>query len=250
MALEDSKMWAEARRLTKDMVSEGSNAASVRANRHGELVVQSQLGGKLVQLCDEGAYYVATNPTPGTGIAGIAAADGYDATEALIHMRNDAASSADTRIYLDYLKLQITAAGTNGTNQRYVSILDTGASRYTSGGSAITEVSPNMANGTASSATIHFGALVTGGATTSARNVGHGLLRNVIAVIGDTITFDFGGTSPVPNALARAGTAICDQYVKHAPVVLGPSDIWHFSIFAASQTVGQGYEFELGYWER
>ena len=65
-------------------------------------------------LCDQGSYFVATNATPGTALSGIAAADGLDDLEALIFLRHG--TSATKRLYLDYILLQVAAAGTNGTN--------------------------------------------------------------------------------------------------------------------------------------
>lgn len=223
----------------------------LRATKRGELFTQSIAKGRCA-LADEGSYFVATNPTPGTGIAGIAAADGYDATEALCVIRNaNTAGDNSKRIVLDYIKLQVTVAGASGTNSSYATHLDTGNTRVASGGSTLTTVSPNMASTDSSNAAITFGAIVTNAASSSVRKLGSGLLRSVIHVVGDVTIFDFGGDPKPPAGLAVAGTAILQQVVPHAPVVLGPNDEFILTINAASQAVtGASYEVEIGYWER
>src|SRR5688572_28837090 len=74
----------------------------VRGTRYGEVVTQSLMGGKVYSLADEGTYFVATNPTMGTGIAGIAASTSFDAAEHLLHIRN---TSTSKRLYLDFVDL-------------------------------------------------------------------------------------------------------------------------------------------------
>jgi len=227
-------------------LSNGATRAA-RMSAFGELVGER---GKadLVGLCDDGAYYVATNPTPGTGVAGIAAADGFDDTEALLYLRNNATASEGTRIYLDYILLSATAAGTNGTNFSYAMTLDTGAARYASGGSAITPVSPNMQNSDSPSCTLYFGAVVPSTSSTD-RLVSHKPLRSVIKVVGDKYLFDFGGSKDTSD-MATAGTAICNMRIPCPPVVLGPTDMFLLHEFAASQSVAATYEFEIGFWVR
>ncbi len=225
-----------------------ANDVRSRGTPYGEQLV-SLLGkaGKQA-LCDEGSYYVMTNPTPGTGIAGIAAANGFDDTEALLHIRNDATAASGTRIVLDYLTLRCTAAGTNGTDFAYAMTLDTGNTRYASGGSAITEVAPNMQNTSTPSMTSYFGAVVPSTSTTD-RLISHGLLRVVIKVIGDIYHFDFGGDSANNGAILN-GTAPAHITTACPPVVLGPTDQFLFHEFATSQSVAASWEFECGFWVR
>jgi hypothetical protein len=244
----DSKILGTVARDLPALRADGAEV-SVRTTGRGELITMPA-GKPRCALANEGSYFLATNPTPGTGIAGIAATGAFSDAESLLVVRNAAAVSTGKRVHLDYLRLQVTAAGTNGTDVRYVSKLDKGGVRYTSGGSAITVVNPNMDSAAATSATVHFGALVTAAATSDARLVGNGLVRNVIGVVGDEYLFDFGGSAHVATAHAVAGTAIAKLVIPHAPVVLGPEHSFVFSIHAASQTGAISFEFELGYWER
>ncbi len=224
--------------------------APLRVSRYGEMVTRIVGKEGKYALADSGEYWSATNPTPGTGIAGIAATGAFADAESLLYIKNGASVGDGTRIYLDFLQLIVTAAGTNGTDHRYVSKIDTGADRYTSGGSSITPVNPNMDSSTTSSATIKFGALVTTAASTSARLVQNGLIRNVITVAGDVYTFDFGGTMTAAPAHAIAGTAIANIVIPHVPVVIGPQQYFVMSLHSSSQTAATSYEFNLGYWER
>lgn len=242
--MDNVKIHGTASRALPSVTADSVNA-TMRTSRYGE-VLTSSLNAHL--LSDEGSYFVATNPTVGTGVTGIAASDGFDATESFLHIRN---TETNKRIYLDYIKLQATAAGTNGTNWSYAMTTDRGATRYTSGGSSITPVNPNLAaSASAPSATIRAGALVTTAASADVRLVSSGLLRTAIKVVGDTVLFTFGRvTGPIAN-LAQAGTAICNLVVPAPPVVLGENDQFLLHEFGASQTVGAAYTFEIGFWVR
>lgn len=217
----------------------------VRVSPYGDVMSQP-VGKSRATLAEEGSYYIAVNATPGTGVAGIAAANGYDATEALCTILN-AASSSKT-IVLDYIKLSVTAAGTNGTDLRWDAHLDTG-SRYTSGGSVITAANAKV-GGAASQGTIQFGAVVAPAATADVLRIGGNELRSVIKVIGDQYTFDFGG-DPVQGSGAPAnGTLAANLATQCAPVILAPGKSFILTLNSASQSVAASYEFEIGYWER
>ena len=248
MSLEDRKLWAETRRDLPSTISEGS-PGPLRGSRRGELAVQ-QLHGKLHGLADEGSYFVATNPTVGTGVAGIAAADGFDDLETLAFLRNTESAATGKRIYLDYILLVPTAAGTNGTTFSFAAKIDKGNNRFASGGSAITPVCPNMDSTNTSVATLRFGAVVTTAASADARLVASGLLRSVIKVVGDRYLFDFGTTDRGLGSHLVAGTAIANITIPCAPVVLGPGQMFLLHEFAASQSAAASYTFEMGWWER
>lgn len=246
MALEDRKLWGETHRDQQGVSTNGTNGP-IGSSRRGYLHTYP-FGKGTYSLADVGQYFVATNPTPGTGIAGIAAADGNDDLENLVSVYNEDTAAGGKRIYLDFLHLVVTAAGTAGSTTTFVSKTDS-SDRYTSGGSAITEVNVNRDSSTASIARLHFGALVSPAAT-SQRLVGHGRIRSVITVVGDTYVVDFGSAGRgYSSSLATAGTAIAHIVIPHVPVIIGPGHSWLFQINAASQTGASSYEFQLGYWE-
>lgn len=222
----------------------------IRANRYGDIMTSPITGSKLHPLADEGSYFVATNPTPGTAISGIAAADGLDDTEALIFLRNGA--SNDKRLYLHYILLQVAAAGTNGTNFAFAMKGDKGTSRYSSGGSSITPVNPNMASARTSGIDrLQFGAVVPTAATSEARLLHHGLLRTVIKVVGDKYLFTFGDSVPPPvTGIPLEGTTQASINVPCPPVILDAGDTFLFHEFSTSQTVAAQYQFSMGFWVR
>lgn len=230
----------------------GENRTVVsRSDRYGNQVV-AQVSKPMNEEAGSGCYFVATNATPGTGVAGIAAADGLDNTEAYFYLRNTSESTGTNKyIYLDYVKLITTAAGTNGTNLIYASKIDTGSTRFSSGGSAVTPVNCNMDSDTTFEGTLRAGAVVLSAATGSVRLLSHGTLRSAITVVGDSYLFDFGGGARAGRAaLQTSGTAIAHVVVPHCPVVLGPSDAWCFHLNAASQSAASSFEFEIGLYIR
>jgi hypothetical protein len=225
--------------------TEDGSRAFLRASRAGELVVQP-LGKGLYPIADEGAYFHASNPTVGTAIVGIAAADAYDDAEALIYIANDHASK---HVYMDFIELTATAAGTNGTNFNYAMDVASEAT-YASGGTALTPVNTNRKSTDAAPVTMYFGAVVTTTGTTE-RVVSAGRLRTVLKVIGDQYLFTFGGGQAPPMASTiMEGTAQAAIHRTCPPVVIGPGDAFCFRDFAASQSVGAQYLFNIGFWVR
>lgn len=243
-------VWGLSNRALPAPISGDNVYGPARVSRYGELVTQGLTGSKLSGLAGEGSYFVVTNPTPGTAIAGITAADGLDDLEALVFLRNGL--SNDKRIELDFLLLQVAAAGTNGTNFAFAMKGDKGNSRYASGGSSLTPVNTNM--GSTRSTGIdkfYFGAVVPTAATSEVRLLHHGLLRTVIKVIGDKYLFKFGDSSPgVLSGIPLEGTTQANINVPCPPIVLDPGDTFLFHEFAASQTVAAQYQFACGFWVR
>lgn len=222
--------------------------SGMRASNRGDAHAMP-LGKSRCTLAEEGSYFLASNPTIGTGVAGVTAANAYDATEAFICLRNDNSVASGKWLFLDRLNLTTTAAGTSGTNVEFTSHIDAG-DRYTSGGAVIVPVNCNMASSVASGATMQAGALVTTAATGAVRVLDNRTLRTVITVVGDRYDFDFGGETLAPAGLATAGTAQLHMLTSCAPVVLGPGDSWIFTIFAASQAAASSFEYSLAWWER
>ncbi len=223
----------------------------VHGTKYGEVVNASMHGSKLYPLADEGSYFLATNPTMGTGIAGIAASTSYDATESLLHIRN---TSTTKRLYLDFIDLVVTAAGTNGTTFGVTMTADRGTSRYTSGATAITPVNVNLASSETADCTVKFGALVTTAASADVRLLGNMQLRTVIKVIGDRYRFQFGDTGGGGAWQAAGasldGTTSIAMNIPCPPVILGENDQFLLHDWGASQSVGASYEFRIGFWMR
>jgi hypothetical protein len=249
MALDDRRIFGDVSQVLPSVSQDGQTKA-FRASRRGDQIAYVT-GKPNYELADSGCYFVARNPTAGSGIAGIADVTGVSDTKTLLFLRNDNSVASGKRIYIDYLKLITTAAGTNGTTTMYWSKLDTGASRVGTGGTSITGKNCNMADSTASGATLAFGAVASGAASANVRYLTSGNLRSVITVVGDEYLFDFGAQACLPRAaVVTTGTAVVNIVTKHPPVVLGPTDQFLFGIGAASQSAASSFEFEIGWWER
>ena len=221
---------------------------TVRCTNRGDFGMTPYLSARQA-LALEGAYFVANNPTPGTPVLSLAAADGYNALEGFLTIYNGNGSGTGKRIILDRLSLQVGVAGASGTNTEYASYKDN-VSRYASGGAEITPVCLSRGDAETVGATVHAGALVTAAAN-DAQLIQSGNIRTVIAVAGDQYHFDFSGHGGyAPAGVAQEGTAQLEKVIPHHPVILDPGECFHFSIFGASQATAAQYEFSVGWYER
>ncbi len=198
---------------------------------------------------DEGSYFLARNVTPGTAQAGHAAPTTHDTLVPFVMLKNGA-EFGGARVYLDYLKLVVTAAGTAGTLNYATHTIDKARTPGT-GGVALTVVNTNLQStrSTVLSSAL-AGPIVPGEANSAeARIVAHQRVRTVIPVVGDVIYFKFGG-APVPTGMILAGTAQLERIIHCPPIVIGPGDSYHLVLWRASQSAAASYEIEIGLWER
>ena len=103
-----------------------------RAGRYSDAYTQP-ISAKELFAADEGSYFVAVNPTAGTGIVGPVSTT-LDEAKALLTVYN----GGQNRIYPQRMQLWVTTIGTTGTRQNYTVTLDDG-NRYSSGGTALTK---------------------------------------------------------------------------------------------------------------
>lgn len=226
-----------------------STQVPFRLGRYGEQAVLP-MGNYRHMLADEGAYFYAQNATidAATTLAGHAApvlADLY--TKPFLHMRHDGGATSQTRVYLDFIHIQVITAGANGTSDNWAAECDTGATRVSSGGTALTKVNPNMQSSATSACSLLGGAVVAAAATTSQRKMGHGVFRPAIAITGDKYTFKFGQD---PVEVGVVATATTHHVIPMPPVVLGPTDQFLLHLYAPSQSAAGVYKVSMGWWER
>lgn len=202
---------------------------------------QYGFGTKTARYADAGKYFVATNPTPGTGIISGAVTALADTTPYLVIKNNNSVASG-IKMYLDFWRLTLTAAGGGGTVRNMTFKLDASqtTTRYSSGGSTIgAGVNTSADSGTASNAQVYLGAILAAAAG-SARIIGHVMMREIIEIVNDTFVFDFGTPQHGPSAvLATGGTATTARYFSMPPVVIGPQEhllahYWGGSLTAAT----------------
>ena len=198
---------------------------------------------------DEGGYFIARNATPGTAQAGHAAPTTHDTAKPFVMLKNGA-EAGGMRVYLDYLKLLVTAAGSSGTLNYATHTVDKNRTAG-SGGVAliVVNVNPQSTRSTVLS-TVLAGPIVPDQSnTTDARIVAHQRARTVIPVVGDVLLFNFGG-DPVNTGAVMAGTTELERVIHCPPIVLGPGDSYHLVLWRASQSGAASYEVEIGLWER
>ena len=198
---------------------------------------------------DEGGYFIARNATPGTAQAGHAAPTTHDTAKPFVMLQNGA-EAGGMRVYLDYLKLLVTAAGTAGTLNYATHTVDKNRTPGT-GGVALTvvNVNPQSTRSTVLSSAL-AGPIVPGESNSAvARIVAHQRARTVIPVVGDVLLFNFGGAA-IPSGAVMAGTTELERVIHCPPIVLGPGDSYHLVLWRVSQSGAASYEVEIGFWER
>lgn len=220
------------------------------ADAYGNLIV-APLHHKQHALADEGSYFTLKTAAPGTGVAGHAAPTTLDDTKPylLLHNGASATQTPSRRMYLDYLRLTVTAAGTGGSAVNVAFKTDAG-NRRSSAGTAMTPVNANQDDSTASAIAAWVGPVVASAATSAARLQYAQPVRPVISVAQDVYTFTFGqGVQTVP-ALISSGTAIAHLVYNHGPLIIGPNQSLLVHIWQPAQSAASSYEVEMGFWER
>lgn len=221
----------------------------IRIGRRGETCTLP-FGSHRHSLSDEGSYFVAQNASidAATTLAGHAApvlADLY--TKPFLFMRHGGGVTDQTRLYLDYIHVQVITAGVGGTSDNWAAECDTGVTRNTSAGTALTRINPNMQSAATPLCTVVGGAPVAAAATSSQRVMGHGVFRPSIAITGDKYTWRFGVDHIESNVVA---SAITHHLIPMPPVILGPTDQFLLHLYAPSQSAAGVYKVSVGWWER
>ncbi len=198
---------------------------------------------------DEGGYFIARTATPGTAQAGHAAPTTHDTAKPFVMLKNGA-EAGGMRVYLDYLKLLVTAAGTAGTVNYATHTVDKNRTAGT-GGVALTVVNVNPQSTRSTVLSLALAGPIVPGESNSAeaRIVAHQRARTVIPVVGDVLLFKFGGDPAVSGAV-MAGTTELERIIHCPPIILGPGDSYHLVLWRASQSAAASYEVEIGLWER
>jgi len=240
---------AVCRLLSKAGFNGEGTSTSVRLGTYGEQVTQV-LSSKQYGLAEEGSLFVATTPTPGTGVAlGVATATAIIATApSLLIYNND--SVGGKNIIMDSIKLVTTAAGTAGTRLDMATYIDSKV-LFTSGGTAATPLNANMGVANTSIAKVYdaSAAILSPAVSSAVRIVGRSVLRMTIPVVGDQTVIDFGGVTAGGQGILN-GSAPLNILVSHAPVVLAPGHSMMVFLWSGSQSAAPTYEYVITWIER
>jgi hypothetical protein len=229
-----------------------NSSTGVRGSQYGELVTRA-VGQARHAMSDQATYFVAHNATndASTTLAGHADPELADVdatmTKPFIHMIVSTASTK--RIYLDYIEIDVVTAPTTAAKDNWAAQLDTGNTRVTSGGTALTKINANMQSTATSDLTILGGPVVTGAESPNVRHLGHGQLRDGAAIAGDRYQYRFGGDpSSGDNVVA---TAASRHLINMPPVILGAQDQFLLAIYSADDAYAAAgvYKVRCGWWE-
>ena len=205
-------------------------------------------------IVDEGSYFVATNPTTGTGIA---------TTTSVVDDGNSGATSAQTRplmivrnanavggnnIYPLAIKLLVTSAPTSATFWQMSIRLDDIA-RYTSGGSTIVPKKVNPLSEATSPAQIYFGAITAAAASSNALLVANSMANPTIPVVKDTMIITFGWPGADSN-FGNIVTVNTQKVISVPPIVIPPGYSMVLGMWGTSNAAAPAFEFQFDYVER
>lgn len=224
----------------------------VRADRYGNIMVVP-IGSWRTAHAEQGTYFVAHNATndAATTLAGHTAPVLVDAdattTKAFIHLINSAGITSLVRAQLDFIQIEVITAGANGTADSWSCELDTGQTRISSGGTALTTVNPNMQSSTTPTLVPTGGAVVVGAESANVRNLGHGQFRPTIQAAGDKYTFAFGADPAMCGTDSIA--TIAHHVIPMPPVILGPTDQFLLALYSPSQSAAGVYKVRMGWTE-
>jgi hypothetical protein len=218
------------------------SGAPSRAGRYGEAYGLG-VSGKEWPVADEGSYFLAQNPTPGTGIIGPVATTFVETTPLLVVY-----NGGQNRVYPQFLRLHVTAAGASDTRVQFTHVVDSG-NRYSSGGSTLTVNNVNMDSVVTSQVVAKFGALTATAASATRRLLGTTVFRGTIGIVEDAYEFVYGAADGSGMGGSRVATVV-DMARLVAPVVIGPGQSYVLHDWAGGIGTGRTYAVELGFIER
>lgn len=254
----ESKIRGESRSRSKPTPGAQGEQINVRVSQYGE--VYSRPVDRHA-LAEEGSYFVAHNTTndASTTLAGHAAPVLADAdatlTKPFVFVR--VPNAATKLLQLDFIEIEVVTAGALGTQACWAAQIDTGATRWSSGGTALTIVNPNMQSAETSVLSgqdnhLLGGAVVAGAESASCRVLGFGTLRPSIEIAGDIKMFTFGRDPAIVGTQAgQAAASIRTSVVALPPVLLGATDCFLLALHGqASQNAAGVYKLRMGWSER
>lgn len=213
-------------------------------------IVSTLAGGRDTQSADQGEYFVAITPTPGTGIVGTASVQAFTETTPIFVLYN----SGTKNIYPMAWRTHCTVVGATASIAENLTFTLDAGNRFStiSVGVALTVNNLNSGSTTASGAVAYAGGVVATAATGARRVVGHIQQKHtVIEVVHDTMSVVWGGTNAVSYS-SVVGNTTTPTYSAHnlPPIVIAPGYSLVVVEWAAAQTTGSTREHMFSYIER
>lgn len=219
-------------------------ATPQRTGTYGEAFVLP-ISGKEFCSVDEGSYFMALTPTPGTGIIGTVSIAAITAVSPTMVIYNGHASKY---LYPQFLNLHETVVSTSGARVQFTFYIDT-INRYTSGGTALTINNTNSGSSLSSGVLGYVGGIVAPAAGAAQRLVDHVVFRGTIDVVEDQYEFIFGGLG---GGMVTGPQATTVQHFSATlpPVAIAPGGSLVMHQWAGSQANAPTYEYRFGFISR
>jgi hypothetical protein len=218
-----------------------ATATPTRTGSYGEAYALS-LTNKELFSADEGSYFTAITPTPGTGIIGHAAPTTFDEAKPFIVIYNGSLK----RLYPQFLRLHETVASIGGARSQFTITTDDG-NRRSSAGTALTINQANLGSSQSASGVLGYIGAVIGTAATGARLIhDHIVFRGTIDIVEDALEIVWGGAGGGNSTASRVAT-VMDASRTTGPLVVMPGDSLCITQWAAAQSTGPTYQAELGF---
>ncbi len=225
-----------------------ANSVSQRADRYGGVYATAPACGKY-PWAEEGSYFVARTPTPGSGVSGTILT-AFDATKPHIFGNN---TSTTKNIWLDRLKLIVTVAPASATTFQFAVKVDNVAIAITTNHvTTAVPVCPNLGISATSATNVWYQnngtATVLTALSGSAIVVAEGSIGG-LPIVGDEYHIEFGQQVLSGNSglTAAQATEPAVKTASAAPVVVPPGG--GFAIYfwwAGNSITALSYSFELG----
>lgn len=198
------------------------------------------------------SFFVASNPTAGTGIATADAATARSATANAMTVFNSDTTGKTARIIPVRLWIRATAINTSAADLKAVIYLDD-IDRYTSGGTTLSSVAcidsglAGFAEPT-SKATINFGVLVTAAASDE-NKIYEREITTTILKADDEFDFWFGDAPSILAPTAKATGYYEKSVILVPPMWIDPGATMVFDTYGTSQAADPAWEVEFWYIE-
>jgi len=212
-------------------------------------------------LCDEGCFYIATNPTVGTAIAmttsvvddALTASATHAPNVPYLYVQNSGglASTNAPSLYIHYIKLFSRVgdqAWTSATQALFSVRTDGGGERRTTRGTVLSKFNTNTNVGNNSVADFTAGGNVTSLPGGTGRINAHGLIQTTIPLAGSTWMFTFGAIE-APTNFGYA-SVINSLTIPCPPLIVAPGWSMQLDIWATALAAAPTFEVEVGYSER
>lgn len=254
--VDDVKTRMEVHRALPVPQSE-SLEVEARAGRYGSQIIESIIPTKHL-LADEGSYFICTNPTIGTAVAYGAQTSFSDTASGLFVIKNgDSPSRWDSkRIYLDYLRLDLTTAPASTVSMEFAVKLDNIIRVPTGGSATITPVNTNIDDTRVSVGQMYAfsaAAATVPASGAQARTVARAHISTSLGIVGDEYLIQFGGVDVAPSsgALTAARLTQPTRIVGNAaPVIIGPQQYAVIYMWWLTAGSAPSFEYEVTWFER